>query len=612
MGKQAIVLIITYMLSILVLRAQDSKCPGIKVGVEKGEMSDAFLQKIINDNPDQSDSKDYWLSKINDILIKALISNNPSVTFTTAGSGESYEYVFKYQLSLSDIAEGDYDFVESIVDEFSTKYYVMRSTLTCLNPCGPKMFAGLVITNSRKLNVVVEANVMDHLSIDKKLKKYEQEHLVPPRAPEITVEMDPKFVSPLKGERTLRIKAKVLNCEGKPVYSTLLDQNVYYSPQKNERGYNKLPRGFGGGSGSLMGGGPESNTLVVFTNAEGKAEAEFNLKKGIDEEILPVSITTCGLVSFFIKEEKELIIRGLKIEVKPDRKEIEPDERTKIVITFNETDPDGTKYPVEGKKIDVKINGLVNGTIKPQNDYTTNSEGKVVLNYIAGSNDEKITVNASFQPEDYPDKTEGKGSVKVKKLEGDFNGTITYKREVHWKAEESSVTKSVNLSESATLQVAAKYLKTIAGDDGPEELFEASPLSGNYSVTMKKVTIATDVQGHWQKQEDTWQGDKTIDPKSNSNIFLTIKPQNKSYRLQIEFRFPPVEGNTAITTDEGVSVTYEPEVWGINAGLEFEGKTDGNSVNGNWSKPAPNKLFVLPGAGLMPGATWNWNLSRKK
>lgn len=612
MGKQAIILIITYMLSIPVLRTQDSKCPGIKVGVEKGEMSDAFLQKIINDNPDQPDSKDYWLSKINDMLIEALISNNPSVTFTTAGSGESYEYVFKYQLTLSDIAEGDYDVVESIVDEFSTKYYVMRSTLTCLNPCGPKMFAGLVTTNSRKLNVVVEANVADHLSIDKKLKKYEEEHPVPPRAPEIFVEMDPEFVSPLKGERTLRIKAKVLNCEGKPVYSKILDQNVYYSPQKNERGYNKLPRGFGGGSGSLMGGGPESNTLVVFTNTEGKAEAEFNLKKGIDEEILPVSITTCGLVSFFIKEKKELIIRGLKIEVKPNRKEIEPGERTKIVITFNETDPDGTKYPVEGKEIDVKINGLVNGTIKPENGYKTNSDGKVVLDYKAGNNDEKITVNASFQPEDYPDKVEEKGSVTVTKPEGDFNGTIIYTREVHWKAEESSVITSVNLSESATLQVAAKHLKTAPGDDDPKELFEASPLSGNYSVTMKKIVIATDVQGHWQKQEDTWQGNKTIDPKSNSNIFLTINPQNKSYRLQIEFRFPSVEGKTVITSDSGVNITTEAEGWAINAGLEFEGKTDGNAVNGNWSKPAPPRLYVLPHAGLMPGATWNWNLSRKK
>ncbi len=542
-----------------------------------------------------------WKGFTTRMLVQILSEYEPEITFFSSDEGsDDYHYLFRANMDLIVVGEDDNE---------HTGYYMSASLIANAN-CIPNR-NWIVATDAfqgidRELKQAMKNLVSDFWPMDRNIISYEKDHPSPPRDPVLNIEIEKKFISPLDTEsRKTKVNAKVFDCHDNQVCDTRgNEQPVYYQDYIDRLDLKMSSLGDGG---YHLG-----NYMVIVTSKYCNNVGEYKLDKGIMAEKKTIRFKTCQLGGPLVVEEKELIIRGLKIEVKPDRKEIEPDERTKIVITFNETDPDGTKYPVEGKKIDVKINGLVNGTIKPENGYTTNSDGKVVLNYIAGSNDEKITVNASFQPEDYPDKAEGKGSVKVKKLEGDFNGTITYKREVHWKAEESSVTKSVNLSESATLQVAAKYLKTTPGDDGPEELFEASPLSGNYSVTMKKVVIATDVQGHWQKQEDTWQGNKTIDPKSNSNIFLTIKPQNKSYRLQIEFRFPPVEGNTVITTDEGVNVTYEPEVWGINAGLEFEGKTDGNSVNGNWSKPAPPKLFVLPQAGLMPGSTWNWNLSRKK
>lgn len=426
MKKLIIPLLFSLLTGISGLYSQDGNCPEIKVGVDKAEMDDAFLQKIINDNPGQPEAEDFWLSKIQDMVYETLRRNNPSVTFTLAGSGESYEYVFKYTLALAEIAEEDYDFAESIIDEFSTFYYRMSSNLSSVNPCGPGMYTGPhVITKSRELKVVVEANVTDYFSIEKKLKKYEEEHPVPPRAPEMSIELDPEFVSPLKEERTLRVKAKVLNCEGKPVYSKILDQYVYFSPKESERGHLKLPLGFGGGSGSLMGGGPESNTLVVFTNAEGKAEPEFKLENGIEAENLTVSVKTCGLVSFFIKELESFKIKGLEVKVRPVRKEIYQEEQTDIIISLKKTDPDGGDEPVPGKKLSFKVSGIVNGEIKPGSNYITDSNGEVRLHYKAGNKDERITVSASFQPEDYPDKAEGKGTVLVKPPEYDATITIT-------------------------------------------------------------------------------------------------------------------------------------------------------------------------------------------
>jgi hypothetical protein len=173
--------------------------------------------------------------------------------------------------------------------------------------------------------------------------------------------------------------------------------------------------------------GSYGDSEIVGTNKEYKAIGKYRVVEGLEPSKEKVNLGSCGIGSSSeIYKEGELIIRGLEIKVNPDRRELKPDERTQIVITFNETDPDGSKYPVEGKDIDVKIRGLENGTLKAENGYTTDIEGKVVLNYKAGSNDERILVTASYQPEDYPDKAEGQGSVIVKPP--DYEAKLTIRK----------------------------------------------------------------------------------------------------------------------------------------------------------------------------------------
>ncbi|MDT8400749.1 MAG: hypothetical protein RQ743_03560 [Bacteroidales bacterium] len=420
-------LIAIFLVNVINLYAQDDDCPIISIGVEKAEMTDAFLRKLVNDYPDKPATKDAWLSEIQAMVCEALKNNNPGVKFVRIGSGagEAYEYVFKYLLSLSNIAEGDYDFEESIIDEYSKYYFEITSSINSVHPCGPSMFVYEHITNrSRTLRGAIESNIADHFSLENKIERFEKENPVPPRDPELSVELDRDFVSPLKEERIAKVKARVVSCREIPAYDVNPYQFVFYSPEESDRGSLdfKVDQGYIG-----MNSGPQPgvNTLVVYTIADGTAEAEFELESGVEQGNQTVTIKTCGLVSFFIEELETLKIKGLEVKVRPVRKEIYQEEETEIILTLNKTDPDGGDEPVSGKKLSVRITGLNNGEIKPKSNYVTDSRGEVRLHYKAGDRDEMIQVSASFQPEDYPDKATGRAFIKVKPPEYDAAITIT-------------------------------------------------------------------------------------------------------------------------------------------------------------------------------------------
>ena len=199
---------------------------------------------------------------------------------------------------------------------------------------------------------------------------------------------------------------------------------------------------------------------------------------------------------------------------------------------------------------------------------------------------------------------------------GDFTGTITYKRNVHWKDESEqpagSSSMSVDLDESAMINVAARFVRTFKEGNDVIELYEANQLSGNCSVVMKKIIVITDKEGTWSKIIDNWQGDKMIEPESGSNLLLSVNTTQNTYEIQSSIFFAPVEGTTEISSSEGKESPAETEPWVVNASLEVEDKINGSLIIGNWSAPAIEKMVVTSQAGLLPGSTWNWNLSRTK
>ena len=148
---------------------------------------------------------------------------------------------------------------------------------------------------------------------------------------------------------------------------------------------------------------------------------------------------------------------------------------------------------------------------------------------------------------------------------GDFTGTITYKRNVHWKDESKqpagSSSMSVDLDESAMINVAARFMRTFKEGNDVIELYEANELSGNCSVVMKKISVITDNEGTWSKITDNWQGDKMIEPESGSNLLLSINTTKNTYTFQASIYFTPVEGTTEISSSKGMRSTAETEPW---------------------------------------------------
>lgn len=197
---------------------------------------------------------------------------------------------------------------------------------------------------------------------------------------------------------------------------------------------------------------------------------------------------------------------------------------------------------------------------------------------------------------------------------GTFKGTIHYQRNVHWKDESTQpsgkMVMSVNLTETATLFVTAKHLRNVKDSSGVSELYEARPLAGRCSVSMKKITLITDKKGNWSKTVDTWQGGNWMRPEDASNLLVTIEPRQERYTIQGAIIFPPVEGTTEITSSRGMRSTMPAESWAINAGFDVDGSTDGAAVSGTWSQPAAGNTAVTATTGLLPGTTWNWRLKR--
>jgi len=452
------ILIIACLLPFSKVKPQEGDCNKTKIAVSVEIVPGTDIYNML-ESDFGAHAGNEWNGFATKMLVQTLSENEPEITFFSVGEGgEDCHYFFKANMDLITVGEEN--------DEH-TGYWISAS-LTANANCIPNrnwvVAADADRGKDRALKQAMKNLVSDFWPMDRNIISYEKDHPSPPRDPELNIEIKKDFLSPLdKESRKTKVNAKVYDCRG----NIVCDKNGHGQPVYYQDEMDRLDLKIG----HCEGGYHIGNFMVIITNKDCNNEAEYKLEKGIDAEKKNIRFKTCQLGGGpLVEKEKELIIRGLKIEVKPDRREIEPDEHAKIIITFNETDPDGSKYPLEGKEIDVKINGLVNGTIKPVNGYTTNSDGKIVLNYKAGSNDEKITVNASFQPEDYPDKAEGKGSVTVKSPEYDakLNLKKTYDKTLTTSYNDIS-SKEVhkhNLKESIEAS-ATVYLTLIESQDMP-------------------------------------------------------------------------------------------------------------------------------------------------
>jgi hypothetical protein len=421
---------------------QEDKCNKTLVGVSVEIVPDNDTYELLEKDFGTREISE-WNGFVTHMLVQILTEYEPEIAFIPLSeSNGDHHYHFRANLTLIVIDEDD--------DNEHTGYWITSSLAANAN-CIPLrnwvLDAEAHHGMDRELKQAMKNHVAEFYPMNRKIILYEKEHPSPPRDPELKVDIKKEYISPLdKESRKTKVNAKVYDCRGKLVCHKYHGQPVYYQDYIDrldlELGYNE-------------GGYHVGNYMVIVTNPDCNNEGEYKLKKGIYAEKKKIRFKTCSLggpIEDYVVEEKELIIRGLEIDVKPDRKAIKQDEQTKIVITFNETNPDGSRYPIGGKDIDVKISGVENGKVTPRNGYTTNSEGKVILDYKAGSNDEKIRVTASYQPVDYPDKVTGSGSVSVIPDNFAWTGTISLE-----------ITQTFNCDVEEQVS-ALSYQRTIAGD----------------------------------------------------------------------------------------------------------------------------------------------------
>ena len=424
------------------LSGQGDNCRKLTVGTYLVELENEAVD-LLNEKYGTK-SKLEWANFIDDKVLNSLQGSCPEINYVSALKSESLDpdYMFVYSIVViaidtdikipgdsivyTDPATGNWSGTEYTDPVYNSETgFLMLSRLVVNSPCLPilRWILAVELTKDLELDPAINENLMGYYRMINVIDEHEGRKSAPAREPEMEISLEKDFLSPLDEEtRQMELYVKVKDCHGRYVfYPSNANQPVYYQKITGRCEFHNSIK---------CADGPDMGDFAsVLINKEYKAIGEYHLKKGIDPGTETVTLKTCGISEKANRsEQKTLIIRGLEINVRPDRKEIYQEEQTDIVISFDEVDPDGKKEPVSGKELKVKVTGLVNGEITPKSGYVTDSRGKTRLNYKAGDKDEKITVEASFQPPDYPDKAVGKGSVVVKPPE--YDAAVTVKKTV--------------------------------------------------------------------------------------------------------------------------------------------------------------------------------------
>ncbi len=427
---------IVFTLSLLLFQTfvfADDDCNTTNVAVSLHIVPGAIFNKLSKDYDQRS--RDEWQGFVEDMFINTLSEYIPEISFfsLSKGGGQKYHYHLRVNMSLSgggrDITvvpegtltiEGKTYFTPPLYRSEWVGYW-MVACLIANSDCIPnrKWVVECELSNAEDLQQSIR-NLASHFQqMDRIITDHERNHPSAPRDPNLKIYIDKRYISPVDQEtRKTEVYGIVKDCRGRQICAKSHSQPVYYQDYI-DRLYLRC--------GARCNGGTHDGEFLISLTKKSKCRsvAKYELIKGVEPDKKKIRFKTCSLgEESHIEVEKEIVIRGLEVEVRPDRKEICNGEQTNIVITLNETDTEGGKYPVEGKSIGVKITGLENGILQAKDGYITNKDGKVVLEYTAGDRDEYLKVNASFAPPKYPDKAKGKATIKI--IHSEVYAKVTY------------------------------------------------------------------------------------------------------------------------------------------------------------------------------------------
>ncbi len=467
-------------LLIIMPLATAQECPKIRVGVKIKEVYPEVFD-LLNKNNNVEKNSAIWLTELGEILMGCLRENSPELDFIylSANPGADYDYLFTSLIALtgggedvvvvpgySIITGEDIFTVPPVYGSEYTEYKVWSSLIVNSN-CFPSRRYVLWIDHgeSQDITRAIRSSLFGFSSSLTRML-YERENLrpVPPREPHIETWLDKEYLSPLDEEtRKIRIYEKVLSCNWQPSYYVDYHSQPVRFPEKTDRGEIwpvetcKLEYS-------------DSKIQYILVNKQGNAVGEYTLKRGLEPLLEKITLSTCPLGNKpNIEKEIEIVIRGLELEVEPDRKTIYNGEKTSIQIDLHELEPDGTEVlSCAGREVDVQVTGVVDGTVSHRSGkLKLNEVGVAFIDYKAGQQDKQIKITATFTPPGYPEKAKGEATINIKPLEydatltlkGSYNKTesSSFKQAMGWG--DSEITHELNENREASIYVPLKMEK---------------------------------------------------------------------------------------------------------------------------------------------------------
>lgn len=425
------------------LTGQGDQCPNFKVAIScRNVVNDStlfYLNKIHNRNL----TLDAWISEIDAKFVEEL--SNAGYTdldffAEKSNPGTDRDILFAYDIILwsvnKDNPENKYAdaYFKDGVLYFDNQKIVfrVRTQVDIISNCIPIMTSPIINEEwiSDDIFLCVKNVVGKNWPLDRQIWYWESQHQAPARNPRMFVYFEKDYLSLLdQDSRRMNVTIKVKNCRDQYVYNQFHSQPVYFE-KETERLHSK--------SSIKCTDGPDVRGFrTIMTNKDYEAICEYSNKNGLEPAREMVHFFTCGIGSAFVSADHEIIIRGLELLVEPWRTTIHNGEKTTISIDLHEKDPDGFKYPAVDQEVEIKVTGLVDGTLSPEGKVTTDEMGVAWIDYRAGQEDKQIKITATFTPPGYSEKVTTDATINVKPLEYDATLTVkgSYKR-----TEESSYT----------------------------------------------------------------------------------------------------------------------------------------------------------------------------
>jgi hypothetical protein len=244
-----------------------------------------------------------------------------------------------------------------------------------------------------------------------------------------------------------------------------------------------------------------------------------------------------------VRQVLSIPVKGLQLEVRPDRAVIAPGEETRVRVRLLKVDGEGGKEPIPGRKVKIAVEGLVDGKVTPEDEVNTDEKGEGGLTYRAGKTDVRVRCLARYEPQGYKESVHGVGAVDVRM--GDLFVEITGR--VH----------SVKENETYHTRVITdfRYTGTMKQTRRTrhEERYEADRMEVSWGHMARHVEKKPQAGCEGLVMEVTSTGSRPV-PVTGNKVIIKFegstrrseKSREKSDRLELEFSPGKIQGKVKV------------------------------------------------------------------